>query len=536
MDTPLQFTGERFIPDDDRITQIHFEHLHRYAIALELVAGRSVADVASGEGYGSALLASKASTVIGFDNAADAVAHARRKYGHPRLRFEVADCTRLPLDDQSIEVVVSFETIEHIESPQGFLQECRRILKPDGMLIISSPDRLVYGASGRPRNMFHVHELTHHEFAGLLRENFPHVAIGRQRLVAGSYFAFDTDAHATPGSFISDPDDPRFEPGVIKGVYSLAVCSNQPIRSLPVGVFEDPGTSAYIWDWWEQGYNIRAALLEIENTSAARANVIQDLKEQLETAPQKIQDLEQARRDAHDALTDQRRTISHISGQLAQSEAELREARQQLDKRPSLEAFADQRKELCDMQLEAQKLRNALAASMARSEQQTLLLEERTAWARDLEKEREHMRKQAQHFLNLSEARSQLASQRLEMLKSLENKLAESNAQEKLLAERIRADKAELRERFDTATARYRAQTDQLEQQIAAAQAQLYQCLEAGKHSVEECLALEAQIKAMTDQLQRQSDKIQRMTASLSWRVTGPLRAVRRMLLDPWTR
>src|SRR6478609_1827167 len=112
MGSDLEFTGERFVPGI--VGEIAHEHWHRYAFARRLVAGRRVADVACGEGYGSALLATSAASVVGIDLDAAAIAHAVATYAAASVRFVQGSATALPLADGSVDAIVSFETIEHL--------------------------------------------------------------------------------------------------------------------------------------------------------------------------------------------------------------------------------------------------------------------------------------------------------------------------------------------------------------------------------------------------------------------------------------
>jgi ubiquinone/menaquinone biosynthesis C-methylase UbiE len=162
----LTFTGERFAPE---VTgAIWYEHLHRYCVAQPLAKGLSVLDAACGEGYGSFLLAETAKEVVGIDIAPEAIAHARSRYAAPNLRYEEGSCTALPLADASIDLIVSFETIEHLWEQAEMLAEFRRVLVPGGVLVISSPNQPVYSESGTHVNDFHVRELTRDELATLL--------------------------------------------------------------------------------------------------------------------------------------------------------------------------------------------------------------------------------------------------------------------------------------------------------------------------------------------------------------------------------
>lgn len=234
----LPWTGERLVTS--LRGPIALEHLHRYAVAAELVAGREVLDLASGEGYGSALLARRARRVVGVDLDAASISHARRKYGRPGLEFVEGRAECLPLEDASVDAVVSFETIEHVQDQASFLAEIRRCLRPAGLLVISSPDRVVYNAENPEPNPFHQQELDHGEFIGLLREHFRHVVSARQRHLQGSYLAPDVpDAPARFGHFQGDFTQCEYQDGVHRGIFSFAVCSNEPLTDrIPFGVYE----------------------------------------------------------------------------------------------------------------------------------------------------------------------------------------------------------------------------------------------------------------------------------------------------------
>ncbi len=176
----LEFTGERFLPGARG--EIWYEHWHRYHFAAKLVAGR-VLDVACGAGYGSALLARQAQRVVGVDISAATIAHARAAYAAtPNLEFGQADCAALPFADATFDVVVSFETIEHIERQVQFLDEVRRVLRQEGLLVLSCPNKLEYSDRRVFTNPYHVREFYRDELAALLAPRFSHVLWFGQRM------------------------------------------------------------------------------------------------------------------------------------------------------------------------------------------------------------------------------------------------------------------------------------------------------------------------------------------------------------------
>lgn len=181
----IEFTGERFVPTERGV--IRQEHLHRYAWCLPLVAGKRVLDIASGEGYGSAMLASRAASVVGVDISDEAVSHASERYAEiPDLRYLQGSAADIPLESAQFDVVVSFETIEHLLEQEQMLAEIRRVLKPSGLLIMSSPNKEVYSDKAGYHNEYHVAELYHDDFVALLKAQFPAVRLEGQRISVAS--------------------------------------------------------------------------------------------------------------------------------------------------------------------------------------------------------------------------------------------------------------------------------------------------------------------------------------------------------------
>ncbi|MCF7820371.1 MAG: class I SAM-dependent methyltransferase [Candidatus Pacebacteria bacterium] len=151
------------------------EHLLRYELARQFSDNKIILDLACGSGYGSNILAEKAKQVIGVDIDSEAIKEARTKYLHSNLSFEVVSALRLGLDSNSVDLIVSLETVEHFEQKDQikFLQELKRVLKPDGLLIMSTPNSL----ASKHRNPWHLKELNEKEFISLLIQEFKHIQV-----------------------------------------------------------------------------------------------------------------------------------------------------------------------------------------------------------------------------------------------------------------------------------------------------------------------------------------------------------------------
>jgi SAM-dependent methyltransferase len=230
----LKWTGERLVSSvtDENAT----EHIHRYAMAMQYCQGKIVVDIASGEGYGSALLAGDAASVTGIDIDPDAVKFAAGKYKRKNLEFKTGSATAIPLPDKSIDVVVSFETIEHHDKHLEMMREIKRILKPEGLLIISTPERLYYSEERNYKNPFHVKELNRQEFQLLLQEQFQNVQLLGQRLVYGSLLV-NPDDEKNGFSFF-DGDYQTVEKKTMKPYYYIAIASSAPLPPVRNSFFD----------------------------------------------------------------------------------------------------------------------------------------------------------------------------------------------------------------------------------------------------------------------------------------------------------
>ncbi len=248
MTEELEFTGERFTPECVR--EIWYEHVHRYAFAAPLCAGQRVLDVASGEGYGSALLARQATSVAGVDVSDTAIQHARSRYGTvSNLEFHQADCTRLPFEDDSFDRVVSFETLEHVQQQEAMLAEFRRVLRPDGIALISSPDKAIYTDKHGNDNEFHVSELYRDELEALLSRHFPGYRLYGQKLLFHSAI-WNLDKTRSVALQDSEECDPLKRAAMQRdAMYFIALCAADeallPELDSDLWLFDDPAESVY---------------------------------------------------------------------------------------------------------------------------------------------------------------------------------------------------------------------------------------------------------------------------------------------------
>jgi 2-polyprenyl-3-methyl-5-hydroxy-6-metoxy-1,4-benzoquinol methylase len=231
----IEWTGERCVPWAPDPPVI-YEHFHRYLFASRLVDGSDVLDLASGEGFGAALLAEAARSVVGIDVDERTVEHSRLNYVVDNLQFEVGDARDLSrFEPGSFGAVVAFELIEHMAEHDQLLGAIDRVLAADGMLIISSPNKQAYTNERDFENPFHVRELTLEELLALLKGRFTNVSAWAQRTVGGSLLS----PLAAPGSnelqgFRIERSDGDWRlVDDISPMYVVAIASNGKLPSMP---------------------------------------------------------------------------------------------------------------------------------------------------------------------------------------------------------------------------------------------------------------------------------------------------------------
>jgi len=210
------------------------------------VDGKTVLDIASGEGFGAWFLAQRAAHVIGVDISQESVAHASVRYRHPRLEFRHGDCRAIPLEDDSVDFVVSFETLEHIREHAEFLAEVQRVLKPGGVLLISTPEVDGYADGRTQPNEYHALELSRQEFATLLQAHFANVALYDQGIKLASVIwprPLGTEAAAKGFGLQENPWWREVKEGACQerdlhdAVIAIAAASDSPIEDLGLGGF-----------------------------------------------------------------------------------------------------------------------------------------------------------------------------------------------------------------------------------------------------------------------------------------------------------
>ena len=215
----LHFTGERFIPDDVSDSEIEIEHMQRYIFAENFVKNKIVLDVACGEGYGSNILAQTAKKVIGVDIDDETIKYARSKYSSSNISFVCSDVEKLPFEDNFFDVIVSYETIEHIDEikQKEFLNEIDRVLKCDGLLIMSTPNKEVYTDLVNSNNKYHIKEFYFDEFKNFLNLKFSNIVF---------YYQFPQTVY-----ILTNLKNPEmiFDENIKEIRYYIAVCSKKNI-------------------------------------------------------------------------------------------------------------------------------------------------------------------------------------------------------------------------------------------------------------------------------------------------------------------
>lgn len=247
-DKTLDDTGERMIPAYHKTHMVYGEHIVRYEAAVPLVAGKVVLDIASGSGYGSSFLGTSAKKVYGVDVDQDAVAYAQKNYAADNVTFLKGDGTSIPLEDNAVDIVVSFETIEHIEHYEVFMKEVKRVLKDDGMFILSTPNDTEFPET----NHFHIHEFERKELENLVKKYFKQTKSYYQG--TWLYNALVDEAHFT-GEWDENMRTLHTAPVPLdRCIYFYMLCANRPLDEsvAPIAAISEHWSARHIQEY-EQG-------------------------------------------------------------------------------------------------------------------------------------------------------------------------------------------------------------------------------------------------------------------------------------------
>jgi SAM-dependent methyltransferase len=310
---------ERFDPETHPGTLMHSEHAARYWWASQLAGGLAVLDAGCGAGYGTALLAmSQPARLIAVDISDEAVELTRAAVDGG-AEVLVSDVRELPLDDDVVDLVVCFEVIEHMDRRAETLREFARVLRPDGLLLISSPNRNEYPAG----NEHHVYEYTPDEFEREIGAVFPNVRLYRQHawlasiVVQASKLAVSSRGSGV-GAVLHALTDEAVEH---EEMYTVAMASRGPL----------PETESYVvmgdpfeLRWWSDQLELREADLDRGRDAQA------ELERRILVAERELESREQRLREVGQRLLAAEQDHAELVAAHAEAQAQLEMTREDL--------------------------------------------------------------------------------------------------------------------------------------------------------------------------------------------------------------
>jgi SAM-dependent methyltransferase len=292
-------------------------HMQRYAYASDFCRGKSVLDCPTGEGYGAKYIAQYAASVVGVDISIETVMRCRETYSeHANLSYEIGDMSSLPFEDSSFDVVMCFEGIEHVppEKQQACFDELRRVLKPEGIMLISTPDRDT-GLKRGYNNPYHLSELSLTEFDQNLRKRFKNVEIFSQELnmAAGMW---SISGRSSRGARTSKVDqimvsgqDLVSKAGHGGFYYAMAVCSNASL-DLPEAHYFSSYHREPALKLWSAADEAQTLKREIAN----KEENFQALATERDSYARKAQDLREAIKDKEEEILKIQAVLNEKSG------------------------------------------------------------------------------------------------------------------------------------------------------------------------------------------------------------------------------
>ena len=295
---------ERCVPEASDV-QLVYEHLHRYRFAADLCVGKRVLDLGCGEGYGVALLAERAAHVVGLDIDWRCIERSRRRYKGQGLEFVVGTGLDLhALDPHSFDAVVCFEVIEHLAEHELVLHEIKHVLRPDGLLLLSTPNRRIYTDILGSENPYHVKELSREELLSLLKQRFRHAKLWAQQAISGSWIAaLDRNGDTETALYPVRREEGDWRPSAIDPVYVLAVASDS----------EDFGTPAVsiLADHRQE------LIQKLDQRRAVASKRAASAETQARAALEEVARATSERDEKERLLAHKRSTVRHLSGRVA---------------------------------------------------------------------------------------------------------------------------------------------------------------------------------------------------------------------------
>lgn len=174
----LNYTGERLVPGDARLQNLLVEDIAKFHFASRYIFDKYVLDAGCGAGQGAAYLSqSGARYVVGIDVSPEAIVYARKLFPENNLSFVVMDALCLGFPDCTFDVVTSIEVIEHLQKPEQYVSEIRRVLKDEGILVLSTPNKLISSPTPGTIWPYHIREFYPDELQDLLARYFSHVEV-----------------------------------------------------------------------------------------------------------------------------------------------------------------------------------------------------------------------------------------------------------------------------------------------------------------------------------------------------------------------
>lgn len=320
----MEFTGERLILGKvDK--ELEIEHINRYIFAKNILSDKNILDSACGSGYGTAILSSNNNKVVGLDISEEAIDYAKENYLNKDINFLVGSIAELPFEDNSFDGVVSFETIEHVdgEIQNKFLQEVKRVLKNNGILVISTPNHDVYKIKGE--NHFHVKEFTFQEFKTFLESNFKQVKLYSQHFEVCNVIVENKLGYAEVDNGF------EFE----KAEYIIAVCSDFELPEINERIYiRDDGRYNSLLDWAVSNHNtneknnkfIAEKLLEIkglENSARLKDKETLKLNDDINNKIIEIQENENIICNLNQQICDIEKTNKHLKQEIRNKEGHI---------------------------------------------------------------------------------------------------------------------------------------------------------------------------------------------------------------------